>query len=121
MPSRQPQAGDIGRSCLHALAMLLRVRTNQLNFSSAYPRPMRNSYPGITRQMNRINRIRNHRSTESKIVLSDCIGDPIASVVDGLAQRPGIADCLLNRVNTQMYCTELSSQLSSNRCLANTW
>jgi hypothetical protein len=30
-----------------------------------------------------------------------------------LAQRPGIADCLLNRVNAHMYCTELSSQLSS--------
>ena len=51
-------------------------------------RPMRNADPGITRQMNRIDGIRNHSSTESKVVLGDCIGDTIPSVVERLAQRP---------------------------------
>lgn len=120
-PCRQPQAGDIRRSCLHTLAMLLRVRTNQLNFGSACTRSMRNADPGIPRQMNRIDGIRNHSSTESEVVLGDRVGDEIPSVVEWLAQRSGIADCLLNRVHAHMYCTELSSQLSSNRCLANTW
>jgi hypothetical protein len=44
--------------------------------------PMRNTDPGITRQMNRIDGIRNHSSTESKVVLGDCIGDAIPSVVE---------------------------------------
>src|SRR5216683_6336175 len=73
-PCRQSQSADVRRSCFHTLAMLLRVRTYHLNFSRAYLRPMRNPDPGVASQLNGIDRIRNHSSTQAKVVLGDRIG-----------------------------------------------
>jgi hypothetical protein len=107
------QSADVGRSRFH-LAMLLRVRTHQLNFSGAYLRPMRNVDPGIATQLNGIDRIRNHSSTQAKVVLGNRISNTILRVVERLVHRLGVADGLFNRVNAHLYCTELASQLSGN-------
>ncbi len=99
LPSWQSQSGDIGASCFHAVSMLLRIRTCDLDFDSPYLRPMRDADPSIAHELKWIDGVGNHGSTETKIVLGDRIADAIASVFEGLANHAGVANSLLNRVD----------------------
>ena len=80
LPSWQPEPTDVCRSCFDTLAMKPQVGTKNLNFSGACMSPMRNADPSIATQLNWIHRIRNHRSSQAKVVLRDRIGDTIPLV-----------------------------------------
>jgi hypothetical protein len=117
-PAWQAESTNVYRSCFHTLTMELRVRADHLNFNGACMSPMGNVDPGIATQLNWIHRIRDHSSTQAKVVLRDRIGDTISLVVYRLAHHCGIAKGLLNGIDAQIGRTELPRQVSGNRCFS---
>lgn len=80
-PSRQPQAGDVGDSRLHPASMFVGVRALDLDFDDADLRGVRNFDPSISSYLKRIDRIRNHRPTDSEVISGDCVGDTVPRII----------------------------------------
>ena len=94
--------------------MFFRIGTRHFDFYFTYVRAARNCDPSIARQRNWIYRICNHRSTETQVILSDRVADAISGVIDRLAEHPRVTDRLLNRIDPNMHCLDLTGQLPCN-------
>jgi hypothetical protein len=104
-PSGRVQSGNVNDSLPHPTPMLVAVGALYLDFWEGDSCGVRYCNPSVTSQPNRIDRIRDHRSTDSKIVFRDRVGNPIPDIINGLAQQSRISDGLLDRVDTQMHGT----------------
>ena len=100
------------------MTVLFRVRTRDLDFKSPRLRALRDSNPSITREMERIDRVRNHGTANTKVILRNGVANTIPHIVERMRHHLGGADRLLDRVDAQVYCTELMSQLPGNRCFS---
>src|SRR5262249_5699259 len=116
-PSGRVQSGNVNDSLPHPTPMFIAVEALHLDFYEGNSCGVRYCDPSVTSQVNRIDRIRDHRSTDSKVVFSDRVGNPIPDIIDGLAQQSRISDGLLDRVNTQMHGSDLTGQFPGDGCL----
>src|ERR1035437_10465938 len=98
--------------------MFVGIRTLDLNFNSAHLRALRYVEQSIASKLERIDRVRDHHSAEAEIILGDRVAYAIARVADGFRVKRGIPKGLFNRVDAQIYSTQLASQLLGNHRLS---
>src|SRR5262245_31290863 len=116
-PTRWVQSGNVNDSLLHATPMLVAVEALYFDLYEGNSRGVRYCDPSVTSQLKRIDRIRDHCSTNSKIIFRDRVGNQISDIINGPAQQSRISDGLLHRVDTQMHSADLTGQFSGNGCL----
>ncbi len=86
LPSWHSQSSYVGDSRFHTPSMLFRIRTLHFDFDRAYLNPICDAPPGIARDLKWIDRVRNHRLTETEIILSNRVANPIPRIIQGLAK-----------------------------------
>jgi hypothetical protein len=99
--------------------MLAPVGADDLYLHRPYCGTLGDAAPSVARDVQRIDGVADDRATKAKIVLSHGVSDAIAFVVDwnGLIT---ISDSALYRVDAQIDCTELPSELAGEGALPRT-
>jgi hypothetical protein len=120
-PGRQSQTGNVHDSRLHAASMLLSVRAHDLDFDGTNLYRVCYFNPSIPSELKWIDRVRDHRSTNSKIVLRDCVGGAVTCIVESLVNHARSTDGLLDRIDAQMHRSDLTSQFPSYSRLPCAW
>src|SRR6266581_2254981 len=120
LPTWQSRSSDVGDSLFHATLMLFRIRTRYFDFNRFYLSSIRDADPSVARELKWIDRVRNHSSTETEIVLGDRVANTIPRIVERLAEHSGIPDGLLDRVDAEIHGTDLMGQLPGDRRLPST-
>ena len=99
--------------------MFVTIGTGDLDFKCCNLGAGGHFDPRIARQLNRIYRIGDYGATNSQVILGDGIGDTVPCIVERLAHDTGNPDGFFYRIDTQVHCADLASQLARDGGLAN--
>jgi hypothetical protein len=80
--------------------MFAGVRTVDLDFGDPDWHPFRYFDPGIAGRLKRIDRIRDHCSTESEVISGNCVSYAISRIVEGLTSHSGGPNGLFDRIDS---------------------
>jgi hypothetical protein len=111
-PGRSPGRVSIRRRCS--------VASEQITSTStiAVPRRARGVAPGVARDRQRIDRIRDHLAAKAQIGDRQRIADHVAGRADLAGEHAGIAQGLLDRVDAQIGGTTLRGEGARQRGFA---
>ena len=90
---------------------LWHLTTLDLDFNRPDLHAVRYLDPRIASHLKRIHRVRNHRSTNSEVIIGDRVGNAIPRILERLANDSGSKDGLFHRIDTQEHCADVTSQL----------
>lgn len=114
LPGGRDEARDIGVSGFNAAAMLRLIRASDFDLLNSDSHSFRDFAPGIPRNRNRIDTVCHDCSSEPEIVFRKGIRNAIASIVHRLTDGSGIAQGLLDGVDSKIYRVDFTSEFTSN-------
>jgi len=101
--------------------MFVNVGAHDLDFDDVNLYRGRYLNPSIPSELKWIDRVRDHRPTNSQIVFRDCVSDAVTCVIESLASHVRSTDGLLDRIDAQMHRSDLTSQFPSYSRLPCAW
>lgn len=114
LPGWRNEAGDIGVSDFNAAAMLRLIRASDFDLLNSDSYPFRDFSPCIARNRDRINAICDNSSSKAEIVFRQSISNAITSIVHRLSEGSGVAQGLLDGVDSKIYRVDFTSEFTSN-------
>lgn len=91
--------------------MFIGVGARCLDFNPLDLHTIRYFNPRIASQLKRIHGVCNHGSTDSEVILGDCVGDAVSCIIERLVNDTGSSHGLFDRIDAQVHCADQTSQL----------